>query len=132
VQSDGGYKTASDVQGRRDSVTNREIQREARGLRESFRPRHLGILLIRAYQVARAGRPSPCRFIPSCSQYAAEALEVHGLTRGTWLSIKRILRCRPGGGFGVDLVPEVFANNLGRKKIGLAGKGSVSVTSKAG
>lgn len=57
------------------------------------------------YQRAREGRPSPCRFFPSCSAYALEAVEVHGTGRGGWLSLRRLLRCRPLGPSGVDLVP---------------------------
>ena len=53
-----------------------------------------------------AGRLSPCRFVPSCSSYALEALEVHGALRGSWLTLRRLLRCRPFGPHGVDLVPE--------------------------
>ncbi len=61
--------------------------------------------LVRAYQAVRAGRPSPCRFQPSCSTYAIEALEVHGAARGTWLAIRRVGRCHPWGGHGWDPVP---------------------------
>ena len=57
------------------------------------------------YQVAREGRPSPCRFWPSCSEYALEAISVHGSGRGTWLAIRRLSRCRPFGPSGVDPVP---------------------------
>lgn len=57
------------------------------------------------YQRARDGRPSPCRFFPSCSAYALESVEVHGVWRGGWLSLRRLLRCRPLGPSGVDLVP---------------------------
>jgi putative membrane protein insertion efficiency factor len=60
---------------------------------------------VRTYQIARAGRPSPCRFTPSCSTYAAEALEVHGAARGSWLAVRRLSRCRPFGGKGWDPVP---------------------------
>lgn len=59
----------------------------------------------RAWQVLRSGRPSPCRFHPSCSQYAIEALEAHGAARGTWLSVRRIARCNPWGPYGSDPVP---------------------------
>jgi putative membrane protein insertion efficiency factor len=62
--------------------------------------------LVRGYQAARAGRPSPCRYAPSCSQYAIDALETHGALRGSWLASRRILRCHPWGGHGWDPVPE--------------------------
>lgn len=60
---------------------------------------------IRWYQVVREGRPSPCRFWPSCSEYAMEAISVHGSGRGTWLAVRRLSRCRPFGPSGVDPVP---------------------------
>jgi len=60
---------------------------------------------IRFYQEARDGRPSPCRFWPSCSHYAVEAIETHGTGRGLWLTIRRLSRCRPFGPSGVDPVP---------------------------
>lgn len=59
-----------------------------------------------AYQGIRAGRPSPCRFSPSCSSYAVEALTRHGALRGSWLTVRRLARCHPFGGFGADPVPE--------------------------
>lgn len=62
--------------------------------------------LVRAYQWLRAGRVSACRFHPSCSEYAAEALAVHGAVRGSWLALRRLGRCRPLGPHGIDLVPE--------------------------
>ncbi len=63
------------------------------------------VLPIRWYQYARAGRPSPCRYTPSCSSYAVEALQVHGAVRGSWLSLRRLSRCQPWGGHGYDPVP---------------------------
>lgn len=60
---------------------------------------------IRLYQVARAGRPSPCRFVPSCSTYALEAVDRFGALRGTFLAAKRLARCHPWGGHGYDPVP---------------------------
>ena len=61
--------------------------------------------MIRWYQRAADGRPSPCRFTPSCSSYALEAFEVHGTGRGLWLTVRRLLRCRPFGPSGFDPVP---------------------------
>jgi len=61
--------------------------------------------LIRAYQYVMAGRPSPCRFDPSCSTYAVEAITTHGALRGLVLSIRRLARCHPWGGQGYDPVP---------------------------
>lgn len=49
--------------------------------------------------------PPCCRFTPTCSQYALEAIRKHGPIKGTWLAIKRILRCHPWGGSGYDPVP---------------------------
>ena len=46
-----------------------------------------------------------CRFTPSCSSYAMEALERHGAVRGTWLSVRRVLRCHPFQPAGYDPVP---------------------------
>lgn len=63
------------------------------------------IRLVIAYQRAMEGRPSPCRFTPSCSSYTVEALQVHGTRRGLWLAIRRLLRCRPFGPSGWDPVP---------------------------
>jgi putative membrane protein insertion efficiency factor len=64
------------------------------------------ILLIKFYQYAVSPVLGPkCRFTPTCSQYAVEALKKHGLLKGGWLTVKRISRCRPGGGSGYDPVP---------------------------
>lgn len=64
------------------------------------------ILLVRAYQVVLSPMFSGCcRFEPSCSNYMIEALKVHGALKGTYLGIKRLLRCRPFGPHGYDPVP---------------------------
>jgi putative membrane protein insertion efficiency factor len=64
------------------------------------------VALIRVYQAARIGHVSPCRFTPTCSHYAVEAIERHGAGRGLRLTIRRLGRCRPGGPFGMDPVPQ--------------------------
>jgi putative membrane protein insertion efficiency factor len=62
-------------------------------------------LPVRLYQVAFAWRPSPCRYWPTCSQYAVEALETHGAVKGTWLALRRLGRCHPWAEGGIDPVP---------------------------
>lgn len=64
------------------------------------------ILPIRFYQMAISPMlPKSCRFEPTCSSYAVEALRKHGPLKGTWLALKRIARCHPWGGSGWDPVP---------------------------
>jgi len=65
-------------------------------------------VLIAVYQAARAGRSPVCRFVPSCSDYALEALEHYGARRGLALTAHRLVRCRPGGPFGLDPVPSPY------------------------
>jgi hypothetical protein len=72
----------------------------------SFSARVL-FFLVRVYQAFfSALMPSACKFYPSCSQYAAEAVAVHGARRGVWLALRRIGRCHPFSRGGVDLVPD--------------------------
>ncbi len=62
---------------------------------------------VRFYQAAM--RPlihGHCRYVPTCSEYAVEALQIHGALRGGWLTVRRLLRCHPFGGAGHDPVPE--------------------------
>jgi hypothetical protein len=56
--------------------------------------------------------PAACRFTPTCSEYAAEAVARHGALRGALLAAWRLLRCHPLGGRGLDLVPEHFGRRL--------------------
>jgi putative membrane protein insertion efficiency factor len=75
----------------------------------------LASLPVRAYRLI--GSPwvgRHCRFLPTCSEYALEALERHGCLRGSWLTVRRILRCRPGGGHGFDPVPGSAPRGAGR------------------
>lgn len=73
-------------------------------------PSKLGQLLIRFYQLAISPLfPSCCRYTPTCSQYGLIAVRRYGLIKGSWLTLKRILRCRPGGSAGYDPVPETFS-----------------------
>jgi len=64
------------------------------------------VFLIRGYQKFISPiLPSSCRYTPTCSHYAIEALKTHGLLRGGWLATKRIVSCNPWGGSGHDPVP---------------------------
>ncbi|MBB6680633.1 membrane protein insertion efficiency factor YidD [Aequorivita sp. 609] len=64
------------------------------------------VLLIKGYQgFISPLLPSSCRYTPTCSHYAVEALQTHGLLKGSWLAIKRIGSCNPWGGSGYDPVP---------------------------
>ncbi len=61
---------------------------------------------IRAYQLLISPvTAGTCRYLPTCSQYAVEAVEIHGALHGSWLATKRICRCHPWGGSGFDPVP---------------------------
>ena len=60
---------------------------------------------IRGYRYVTASRPSPCRYEPTCSAYALEAVERHGAAKGGALAARRLLRCHPWAGVGVDPVP---------------------------
>jgi hypothetical protein len=65
------------------------------------------LILIKVYQTLISPlTPATCRFQPTCSHYAKEALEIHGLFKGGKLAIKRIFSCHPWGGSGYDPVPE--------------------------
>jgi len=70
--------------------------------------------LVSAYRVALSPLVGgTCRFTPSCSHYAEEAIRRHGARRGTWLTVRRLARCHPLGGWGYDPVPEPEATRPG-------------------
>jgi putative membrane protein insertion efficiency factor len=62
--------------------------------------------VVRFYQRLFGWRPTPCRYLPTCSNYALDALEGHGALKGSWLTARRLGRCHPWGGHGWDPVPE--------------------------
>ena len=68
--------------------------------------KYILIALIRFYQGAISPlTPPSCRFVPTCSQYAIEAIQRYGAFKGGWLTLKRLSRCHPWGGSGFDPVP---------------------------
>lgn len=70
--------------------------------------------LIRFYQLAVSPwTPAACRYTPTCSSYAREAIETHGAMRGGWLALRRLARCHPWGGHGYDPVPPVEHEHRG-------------------
>jgi len=60
-------------------------------------------------------KPSTCRFYPTCSEYAIQALSKYGLLRGAWLSVKRIFRCHPFDPGGFDPLPDSLKRNCIKK-----------------
>ena len=65
------------------------------------------VLLVRGYQnTFGTVMPPVCRYAPSCSSYSVEALQRHGALKGSWLTVRRLLRCNPWGGQGYDPVPD--------------------------
>ena len=66
----------------------------------------VALAVIRGYQVlVRPMLTGSCRYLPTCSEYAAEAIVTYGVLRGGWIGLKRVLRCHPFGGAGLDPVP---------------------------
>lgn len=71
--------------------------------------------MVRLYQLAISSwTPSSCRFTPSCSAYAIEAIEAHGALRGGWMAARRLGRCHPWGGHGYDPVPDAEGSEAAR------------------
>jgi putative membrane protein insertion efficiency factor len=96
----------------------RQKQNAPRRVHRCFRmlPSAFCVLLVRLYQLTLSpaktfllGPAGNCRFEPSCSQYAVEALKTHGAVAGSWLAAKRVCRCHPWGGCGEDPVPAATA-----------------------
>ncbi len=86
-------------------ATLREVRLVGTGERGT-RPADRMIAAVRVYQRRISPRRPPCcRFTPTCSAYAVEALEEHGARRGSWLTLRRLARCRPGAAGGADPVP---------------------------
>jgi hypothetical protein len=80
---------------------------------------HLLKALVVGYRYSlKAVLPPSCRFLPSCSEYALDALALHGAGKGTWLTLRRICRCHPWGGMGYDPVPPVAAPTLTCRRVG--------------
>ncbi|AEM46392.1 UPF0161 protein yidD [Acidithiobacillus ferrivorans SS3] len=68
--------------------------------------RHVAVVVVRGYQYVISPMFGPrCRFYPTCSEYACQAIERYGIAKGSWLGIKRISRCHPWHSGGVDPVP---------------------------
>jgi putative membrane protein insertion efficiency factor len=83
-------------------TTLRRVRAESPGGRLADRL----VAVVRLYQREISPRRRPCcHFTPTCSAYAVEALERHGALRGSWLTARRLVRCRPGGAHGADPVP---------------------------
>jgi hypothetical protein len=69
-------------------------------------PREALLLLLRGYKLLLSPfYTGSCRYVPSCSEYAALAIREHGAVKGAWLAAKRLSRCHPYGGSGIDAVP---------------------------
>jgi uncharacterized protein len=95
------------------AVARRGGHRDSGGHRGMGRPHGAVARLmyrgVRFYQAEISALTPACPHSPSCSQYAAEALDRHGAARGTWLTARRLLRCRPGTAGGFDPVPSPTA-----------------------
>ncbi len=83
-------------------------------------PRLLLIGLVNLYRYTVSPLIGPrCRYLPTCSDYAREALARHGALRGGWLALRRLLRCHPFGGSGIDSVPPLAEEDRGAREEGV-------------
>lgn len=86
--------------------STKEKSRNWQGVWRKTPGRVLGTSLVRLYQLTLSGFiGNTCRHMPTCSEYGYEAIARHGLLRGSWLTLKRVVRCGPGGTSGIDNVP---------------------------
>ena len=81
------------------------------------------MLPIRAWRLLSVHLPPRCRFYPSCSQYALEALALHGAAHGSWLAVKRVGRCHPWHDGGLDPVPPPNVRSNPTAPVGAAEEG---------
>ncbi len=80
--------------------------------------KYLCMLLIQFYRKCISPlKPPCCRFYPTCSTYALEAVKKHGAVKGVYLAVKRLLRCHPWNIGGIDYVPEEFPGFIGKKRM---------------
>ncbi|MFL6088836.1 MAG: membrane protein insertion efficiency factor YidD [Aeromicrobium sp.] len=85
--------------------------------------RTLLIGLLRAYRFAISPLYGQvCRYHPTCSAYALEAVEVHGAARGSWLAARRVLRCHPWSAGGVDHVPAVISTDSSNRRTNMSAR----------
>ncbi len=95
---------------RRSGLFDRPRSAQSEGLAGgrygALRPNRVLVLAVRFYQATLSSLfGGHCRYVPSCSEYAIQALSTHGAVRGLWLTVRRLLRCHPLGGAGYDPVP---------------------------
>src|ERR1019366_3884828 len=101
-RSSGGGIGAPAPQYRPERAEAGRLSRAARAL----------LLAVRVYQMFfSALMPSACKFYPTCSHYAADAVRLHGARRGSWLALRRLARCHPFTRGGVDLVPDAAGHS---------------------
>lgn len=89
------------------------------------------LALVKLYRRVSAGSRAHCRYLPTCSAYAEEAVATHGAVRGGWMAVKRISRCHPWGGTGYDPVPGTDSDFERRHPKRRGGHGPSDITTKA-